>query len=61
MNMDKTLCYCMKVKIGDVAEAVNNGATTFEEVQEATNVSRGCKRCIDDAKRVLEELLQEKK
>lgn len=60
MKMDKTLCYCMKVTIGDVAEAVNNGATTFEEVQEVTNVGRGCRRCIDDAKRVMDELVSEK-
>lgn len=60
MNMDKTLCYCMKVKIGDIANAINEGATTFEEVQEKTNVSRGCKRCKDDAIRVMEELLAEK-
>lgn len=60
MKMDKTLCYCMKVKIGDVADAVDNGATTFEEVQEATNVGRGCKRCVEDAKRVIEELLLDK-
>ena len=57
MNMDKTLCYCMKVKIGDIANAINEGATSFEEVQEKTNVARGCKRCTDDAIRVTEELL----
>lgn len=60
MKMDKILCRCMRVTIGQVAEAVDQGATTFDEVQAKTNVARGCKRCKDDVVRVIEELVQEK-
>lgn len=60
MNMDKKVCFCMKVTNGDIYKAVQEGATTFEEVQEKTNASRACRRCADDVKRLVEEFVNEK-
>lgn len=60
MNLDKKVCFCMKVTNGDIYRAVQDGATTFEEVQEKTNVSRGCRRCTDDVKRLIEEFVKER-
>lgn len=59
MDMDKLVCRCMKVSNGDIYKAVQEGATTFEEVQEKTKVSRGCRRCSDDVKRLIEEFVKE--
>ena len=60
MNMDKTICFCMRVTNGDIYRAVQDGATTFEEVQEKTKTSRGCKKCTDDVKRLIEEFVKER-
>lgn len=59
MNMDKKLCYCKNVTIGQVAEAIQNGAKSLEEVQETTNLGKGCKRCLENASRVVDELINE--
>lgn len=58
MKMDKIVCYCSRVTIGQLKEAIDDGATTFEEIQVKTNVAKGCRRCTDDVKRVIEELRQ---
>lgn len=58
--MDKKVCHCMKVTNGDIYEAVQNGATSFEEVQAKTNVARGCRRCTDDVKRLIDEFVKDK-
>ena len=60
MNMEKKVCHCMKVTIGDIYKAVQDGADTFEAVQEKTNAGRGCRRCTDDVKRLVEEFVKEK-
>lgn len=59
MNLEKKVCHCKNVTNGDIKTAVENGARTFEELQEQTNVARGCKRCADAAKRVMEDFINE--
>ncbi|MDO5522143.1 MAG: (2Fe-2S)-binding protein [bacterium] len=59
MNLEKLVCHCRKVSNGDIKTAVENGASTFEEVQEATNVAKGCRRCKENAERVMEEFISE--
>ena len=59
MNMDKKVCRCMKVTNGDIYNAVKDGASTFEEVQEKTKVAKGCRRCTDDVKRLIDEFVKE--
>lgn len=60
MDMDKTVCYCFKVSVGDIAKAIENGANSFEEVQEVTNCGKGCGSCIPEAKALVAELLKKK-
>ena len=60
MNMDKTVCFCMKVTNGDIYRAVQDGAITLEEVQEKTNSARCCRKCTDDVKRLVDEFVKEK-
>ena len=54
MNMDKVVCECFGVTNGQVKEAVDNGATTLEEVAEATGASTGCGACNDDLQRLVD-------
>ena len=56
-NMDKAICRCKKVFYQDLEQAVANGATSFEEVQEATKIAKGCGRCLKQAEEVVEHLL----
>ncbi|MEE1015219.1 MAG: (2Fe-2S)-binding protein [Lachnospiraceae bacterium] len=54
MNMDKVVCECFGVTNGQVKEAVDNGATTLEEVAEATGAGTGCGACNDDLQRLVD-------
>lgn len=60
MKMDKLVCNCRRVTNGMVKEAVDNGATTFEEVQKVTGASTGCKRCRENIERLVEFFVSEK-
>lgn len=62
MNLDNNtiVCGCFKVTIGDLKEAINNGAKTFEEIQEKTSVAKGCKKCTDNVKGLIDILTEAK-
>lgn len=51
------LCGCMGVTKDDVIEAIENGAKSFEEVQEATQISTGCGACRENNEALVAELL----
>lgn len=55
-DMSKVICHCMNVTVGDIKNALDDGAKTFEEVQEITQASTGCGCCADDVKAVIKEL-----
>lgn len=51
------LCGCMKVTKDDVVAAIENGAKSFEEVQEVTKLATGCGGCAEKNKALVAELL----
>ena len=53
MDMDKIVCNCYSITNGGIKEAVDNGATTLEEVQEATSAGTICGRCCDDIQNLI--------
>lgn len=57
MDMKKTVCNCHEVTIGQIADAIENGADSLEKVQEATSAGTGCGGCVDYLTNVVEELL----
>ncbi|MDD5934700.1 MAG: (2Fe-2S)-binding protein [Clostridiales bacterium] len=59
-NMDKAICRCRKVFLADLEEAVNNGASSFEEVVEVTGIGKGCGRCKKQAQEVTEYFIHRK-
>ena len=61
MDMNKTVCHCVKVKVQDIDDAIKNGATTVDEIQEVTKASTCCGRCEEYFVNVAEELLEENK
>lgn len=60
MQDDELICPCFGVTVLDVKNAIKNGASTFEEVQDLTNLGFGCAMCIDSAQIIVDELLKNK-
>ena len=58
MDKNKKICYCCNVSIDDIERAIENGAHTFQEVQDVTNCGKGCGSCLAKAKSVVDELLK---
>lgn len=58
MNDEEIVCNCTSVTVRDIKDAIENGAKSFEEVQEATHVSTVCGGCEDDVRALVEELLE---
>ena len=58
MNPDKIICPCHKVKKGDIAHAIEKGATSFKDVKKATKVSKACGKCKKKAKKLTKKLLK---
>ncbi|MCC8069981.1 MAG: (2Fe-2S)-binding protein [Ruminococcus sp.] len=58
MDKDTVICNCYGVTTEDIENAIKNGATSFEEVQEITGVGTGCGACISTAESLVNELLR---
>lgn len=60
MDMDKIVCNCYSVTNGMIKEAVDAGANTVEEVQDATSAGTACGACLDDIQRLVEQFVAER-
>ena len=54
MDHDKIVCSCMGVTNGMIKEAIEAGAVTLEEVQEATGAGTVCGACNDDIQHLID-------
>ena len=54
MDKNKKICYCFNVSVDDIERAIENGADTFQELQDATNCGKGCGTCLAEAKAVFD-------
>lgn len=54
MDHDKIVCNCMGVTNGMIKEAIEAGAVTLEEVQEATGAGTVCGACNDDIQHLID-------
>lgn len=61
MNLDDVICPCLNVTRGMIKDAVDSGASTLEEVQEATGAGTVCGACVDEVEEYVRELVSEKK
>lgn len=48
MDLNEVICSCFQVTNGMIKDAVDAGANTLEEVQEATNAGNACGACLDE-------------
>lgn len=56
MDRSDVICACLDITYGDIEDAVKDGAATFEEVQEKTQVGTVCGACIGSVEEMIEEL-----
>lgn len=54
MNLDKIVCECFQITSGMIKDAVVRGATTLEEVQEATDAATACGACTDEVQHLID-------
>ncbi len=60
MNLEKVVCNCMNVTSGRIKEAVDSGAGTLEEVQEATGAGTVCGACLEDVQRLVDYFVEQR-
>lgn len=60
MDLNKIVCSCYSITNGMIKEAVDNGASTLEEVQEKTSAGTACGVCLDDVQRLVEQFVAER-
>lgn len=54
MDLNKVVCTCLNVTNGMIKDAVDAGARTLEEVQEATGASTVCGACMEDVQHLVD-------
>lgn len=57
-DLNETVCFCNNVTVGDIKKAIENGATSFEAVQNVTQAGTGCGCCVDEVKALVEDFLK---
>lgn len=57
VNLEKVICPCYKVTKGDIAHAIEQGATSFKEIKKVTKVGKACGKCKKKAKKVSKKIL----
>lgn len=50
---DYLVCTCMGVMHSDIVQAIQNGSTTYEKLQETLLVGTGCNSCVEEVKDIL--------
>ncbi len=58
---NKSLCCCHDVTLNDVMKQIENGVTTFEELQDKTGIGTDCPPCKENNEKLFYELLKEAK
>ena len=58
MHDEDIVCTCMSVSGRDIKTAIEAGASSFQEVQDATGAGTVCGACNDVLESVVEQLLR---
>ncbi len=54
----RIVCECMGVTEADIEEAVKQGDTTFEQLQNRTKIGTGCGECIENVRKLMHHYLR---
>ena len=58
MDKDEVVCACFGVTVEHLQKAIDDGAKTFDEVKQVTQVGTGCESCLGNAKVIVGRLLE---
>lgn len=56
-DMSEIICTCLDLSAQDIADAITNGARSYDEVVAATDVTTICGLCEDAVRELVDELL----
>lgn len=59
-NLDEIICTCLGVSGRTIKEAVDNGASTVQEIQDATGAGTICGACLDDISELVDKFVSER-
>lgn len=57
---NKVICGCFNVTVDDVKKHIENGVSTFKEIQELTKMGTECPPCAETSEKAFKELLANK-
>ena len=57
MQNEDVVCTCLGLTIGDLKKAISDGATSFEEIQQMTDLGNICGVCVGEVREIVEHLL----
>ena len=52
---DYLVCTCFGVMYSEICQAIKNGCTTFDQLQDSLMVGTGCSSCVNDVNEILAE------
>ncbi len=52
---DYLVCTCMAVMYSDIVQAIENGADSYQKLQDELLVGTGCSSCVAEVKEILQE------
>lgn len=59
MDDQEIICVCMSVSVKDIKKAIEEGARTFQEIQDKTGAGTVCGVCNEDLMNIATKLLNE--
>ena len=54
LKPDYIVCTCMGVMASELEQAIADGVTTYEELQDMFGVGTGCSSCVPEVEEMLE-------
>ena len=55
---DYLVCICMGVMYSEIVQTIEDGAKTFDELQDLLGLGTGCSSCVQESKDILDEQLE---
>lgn len=52
---DYLVCTCMAVMYSEIVDAINDGSTTYQALQDKLMVGTGCNSCVQEVHDILKE------
>lgn len=56
---NRLVCECYNIWVEDIKKALENGASSFEDLEKSMRLGVLCSACVGDSKKVVEELKKE--